>query len=429
MKTYYDYYYNLSIAYFISDCGCAFMDNNKYDCLNPTKGEAGDVLVSLDDLLRIYAPYLECSADGDKLHIEYRDAAADITVGSCEVQAGGAAKTMPAPVQKIDGIIYLPAGAFMNAAFDMFVASTADMELDARTWGRGEYVIAVCDKYEYKEIPGLYRVEAVPRENFELQKSAIQWIKRNLDGKKDGELLRSFWFEKAGKVQTYSLYVPTGYDPAVPSRMVVALHGGGLGEQAIYSLSQNKVQFWADRFNYIFLAPNACTKNSTYDNLLDPGAGTYGRQPDYDCPENPYHFSDEEIAKVKLGEYAVLDTIDDVCKYYNIDRGHIFLQGNSMGGLGTFHMGANYPELFRAIAPFGIGLDLKTALLYPNLKDKPMRIVSGTEDPGYPKTRATYEFFRDHGYNVTVDYVGGGVHYDSWAYVLEDTFKFFEKNS
>lgn len=36
MKQYYEFYYNLSIAYFISDCRCMFMDKNRYDLLYPS---------------------------------------------------------------------------------------------------------------------------------------------------------------------------------------------------------------------------------------------------------------------------------------------------------------------------------------------------------------------------------------------------------
>ena len=170
----------------------------------------------------------------------------------------------------------------------------------------GRFIIAVCDKFEERQVPGAYVMEKVPRESFTFDKDHLLFTTKMETGIKDcGELLRSFWFEKAHKIQTYSIYVPTDYDPEVPTKMVVALHGAGLGEQSIYSLSRNKIQFCAEKYNYIFVGPNACTKNSRYGNLIegninDPNAP----EPDLSCPENPFHLSEEYIARVKAQQLA-----------------------------------------------------------------------------------------------------------------------------
>ena len=62
-------------------------------------------------------------------------------------------------------------------------------------------------------------------------------------------------------------------------------------------------------------------------------------------------------------------------------------------------------------------------------KDKPIHMVAGTEDHGFEKIKATFRALKEQGYTVELDVVGGGVHFDSWAYVLDSTYRFFEKNS
>ena len=430
MKQYYEYYYNLSTAYFIPDCDSMFMDKNRYYLLHPSIGAGRDVLVSLPDLERIYAPYLDVKIDGDQVHIEFKDGAVDVKAGSKEVQKTSGDVEMDEACCLLDGIIYLPVGNFMEKAFDKYVANSLDYPpFDARNWTQKAHLLAVCDRYEYKEVPGEFVVKAVPREKFKFDPEAVFGINRDLNGKHDGELNRTYWYEDARKLMTYSLYIPTTYDPSIPSKMVVALHGGGLGEQYIYALSKNMVQFWSERYNYIFMAPNACIKDSTYGNVVDPGGpALMAKIPDESCPENPYHLDDEEIHRRKLGEIGILRAIEAVEKDYNIDKDHVFLQGNSMGGLGTFHLGSRYPELFRAIAPFGIGIHPAFISQY-NFGEKPIRMVGGTEDHGFEKIKAAYKALKAAGCNVELDIVGGGVHSDSWAYVLEDTFKFYEKNS
>lgn len=431
MKTYHEYYYNLSTAYYIPDCDSMFMEKNRCYLLHRSVGENRDVLISLPDLERIYAPYMEVAYNADSAHIELRDDAAEVSVGSREVVTANGTAEMAAPCRIIDGVMYLPVASFMSKAFGRKTTDSLDVPpFSAITWKKDRQVVAVSEPFDYIKRPGELVVTAVPKEEFKFDTGVLLAINRDLNGKCDGELYRTYWYEEEKKLMTYSLYVPTTYDSAKPSKMVVALHGGGLGEQYIYSLSKNMVQFWSERFNYIFMAPNACIKDGSYGNLVDPGSPsvTNSREPDLACPENPYHIDEEGRHQRKISELGVIRAIEAVEKDYNIDREHIFLQGNSMGGLGTFHLGSAYPELFRAIAPFGIGLDSRFITQY-HLAGKPIRMVGGTEDHGFEKIKTTYRKLKELGCNVELDIVGGGIHQDSWAYVLEDTYKFYEKNS
>jgi predicted esterase len=51
------------------------------------------------------------------------------------------------------------------------------------------------------------------------------------------------------------------------------------------------------------------------------------------------------------GEIDVLESIEDVRKRYSIDKNRIVLMGFSMGGAGTWHIGAHYVDRWVAISP------------------------------------------------------------------------------
>jgi pimeloyl-ACP methyl ester carboxylesterase len=66
------------------------------------------------------------------------------------------------------------------------------------------------------------------------------------------------------------------------------------------------------------------------------------------CPTNrrPYGFSWED-----WGRMDALEVLDRAKKEFDIDESRVYLTGHSMGGHGTWFMGATYPDKFAAIGP------------------------------------------------------------------------------
>ncbi len=66
------------------------------------------------------------------------------------------------------------------------------------------------------------------------------------------------------------------------------------------------------------------------------------------CPTNrrPYGFNWEDI-----GRMDALEVLNITKKKFNADENRIYLTGHSMGGHGTWYLGANYPDQFAAIGP------------------------------------------------------------------------------
>lgn len=406
-----EYFYNLKTVHFVSGYEYAFMDKNQYELKVKPVVTGEDVLVSLSDLEKIFAPYMSIKINKNSAVIEMDGKKVGIESGSKKLSVNGAEYEMTQIADTLEKEICVPVAQVMGIAFKMKVESTKNPNSmpNPYNWTRPNSIVAISKDKDFK-FDGAF----------------FNYINVAMRGKADGELYKTYWFEAANKVMPYSLYIPTDYEPSKPSKMVVAIHGGGLAEQYIYTLSKNMMQFYCEKYNYIFLGPNACVKGSSYGCLIPP---KQMNEPKTDDPKNPMGYTKEEIALKQLGDKSVMHAIGLVKQNYNIDEKHIYLMGNSMGALGTFHLPTVHKGMFKAIAPSGgcpdcDYFDLKA------LKGLPIRLVAGTEDHhGYDLIKYGYKKMVEAGLDVEFCKVGGGVHYDSWAYVLEGTFEFFEKHA
>lgn len=124
-----------------------------------------------------------------------------------------------------------------------------------------------------------------------------------------------------GQLQPYILTVPPGYDPAKPSGLTFSLHslGGTYTQYAVFSPNQLR-QFGDQRNNLV---------------VTTLGRGTNG------------WYTDE-------AESDFFETWADVARHFSLDSERVALSGYSMGGYGTYKLGAEYPDLFgRAFTTVG----------------------------------------------------------------------------
>ncbi|MDA1139841.1 MAG: NPCBM/NEW2 domain-containing protein [Planctomycetota bacterium] len=133
---------------------------------------------------------------------------------------------------------------------------------------------------------------------------------RNPFPKKRGQFLRSYYSPVDDSLQTYSVSVPANYQGAVKYPLLVQLHGHG-GHRPFLGFPTDQIE------GVIMLAPQG--RGST----------------DY----------------MRGAEEDVLRTIEEVQKDYNIDPNWIILEGRSMGGTGTWNIGAKFPDRFACLSP------------------------------------------------------------------------------
>jgi len=112
-------------------------------------------------------------------------------------------------------------------------------------------------------------------------------------------------------------------------------------------------------------------------------------------------------------------------KNYNIDSNRIYLAGHSMGGIGTWYLGAQFPEIWAAIAPFsGLG-DAKSV---ERMKNIPEFIVHGDADPtvNVQSSRTMVAEMKRLGVEYQYIEVPGGSHSSVVAPNFKGAFDFFD---
>ena len=237
-----EYFYDLTTAMFLDGYENVFMDRNQFALKAAPKDLGTDVLVALSDLRKVWAPYMTVEEDEKGATISYGGKTVRLAPDSNVMDVDGEKIEMPFAVRLVDGDIWVPAGNVMKLAFSKLVMCTKDgtLNIDPMRWPRKNTLVLISN------------ADSVP-----VVDTYFSTINVAMRGKDRGELYEAFWSDEIDKVIPYSLYIPTMYNPDIPSKMIMVIHGGGKGEQFIYTLCNNKIQFYAEKYNYILLLPNA----------------------------------------------------------------------------------------------------------------------------------------------------------------------------
>ena len=183
----------------------------------------------------------------------------------------------------------------------------------------------------------------------------------------------------------YLLYLPPGYreEPAKEWPLILFLHGSGeRGEELerVKNTGLPKVLDGEMSIPFIVVSPQ-CPRDETWQN-----------------------------GWIKEGLNALLE---DVMKQYRVDRRRVYLTGLSMGGYGTWALGAAHPEKFAALAPICGGGDTDWA---GQLRRIPIWTFHGAKDDVVPvsaMSEMTNAMHRYHGTVRATVYPEAG--HDSWS--------------
>lgn len=199
----------------------------------------------------------------------------------------------------------------------------------------------------------------------------------------------------------YRIYVPEAYDPTVKYPLFVHLHGRGergnengkriyRSSNHIFSGSRSLVSpAMQQRFPSIVIVPQCSHQTDAeewarWTGDLDGASGSYMQHPE------PSESSQ-----------AVRELIELVQKQYSVDGTRIYLEGISMGGMGTWEFTMRWPELFAAGVPMAGWSAQKEAARIAGI---PFWIFHGGEDEWNPVvgSRNMYDLLRS--YNAAVKY-------------------------
>jgi poly(3-hydroxybutyrate) depolymerase len=220
-----------------------------------------------------------------------------------------------------------------------------------------------------------------------------------------GDMERHYVLQSAGEVMPYRVFVPAGYRAATPTPLVIALHGLGGTEDSFFDGYSGLPPKLAAQHGFLMAAPLGYRVD-----------GFYGA---------PVTIASDAATKrrLELSEKDVLEVLRLMRANYNVDADRIFLVGHSMGAIGTWYLGAKYPEVWAALAPFAGTGSPETV---ERMKHIPQIVVHGDADPtvAVSGSRAMVAEMKRLGTEVIYIEVPGGKHTDIVVPNLPAVFDF-----
>ncbi|HEY1592438.1 MAG TPA: alpha/beta hydrolase-fold protein [Solirubrobacteraceae bacterium] len=181
--------------------------------------------------------------------------------------------------------------------------------------------------------------------------------------------------EYQGRLEPYAIYVPSTPPPARGYGLTLLLHAL-FTNYNLYLSSRNQSEF------------------------ADAGAGSIVVTPESRAPDGDY---------AGLAEADVFEAWADVAAHYRLDPGRAAVTGYSMGGIGTFKLGEQFPDLFGKA--FSISGTDQTSML-GNLRNLPIRMWNMVADEEVPITgpEQTAKTLDGLGYRYELDEFAPGEH-------------------
>ncbi len=222
---------------------------------------------------------------------------------------------------------------------------------------------------------------------------------------------KTYDFKDAGKEMEYALFVPSTYDKAKKSPLMIALHGLGSNPQQI--MKYKGLTDLAEKHGYIVAAPMGYNSRGWYGaRAMVKGSA--------DDPKN----------LAELSEKDVMNVLEIVKKDYSIDPDRIYLMGHSMGGGGTLYLGIKNPEIWAGLAPIAPAIGARTDKEVEKIKNIPVMLVQGDKDLLVPVAGARRWAEQMKKLDMTCEYieVKDGDHISVAAQNLPKIFEFFDKH-
>lgn len=186
----------------------------------------------------------------------------------------------------------------------------------------------------------------------------------------------TYYLPEANADLPYTLFIPSSYDASVPTPLVVSLHGFNITplQQILFDGTTD----FAEQFGFIVLAPMGYS-------VADSWGAEFSVRPVEPVPTadiNPD--TNQPYTSAELAELDAMTILAQIRERYEIDNNRIYLMGHSMGGMGTYHLGGKYSDIWTALAPIaGLGgiADEEIAERY---KSTPMLLMHGELDSIIP---------------------------------------------
>jgi predicted peptidase len=198
---------------------------------------------------------------------------------------------------------------------------------------------------------------------------------------------RSYQFPATGETIPYALFVPSGYNEADGAPLIISLHG--LGRSYDWLMGYHGLLDAAEANGYIVVTPLGYVRR-----------GWFGSR------------ATEEAENAKYSEQDVMHVLGLLRDEFNVDDNRIYLWGHSMGGAGTYHIAARYPDLFAGlgVAAPAPERDMPIEETLQKIKHIPIFVLQGDEDGLVTLTRRWVEKMAEIGMQHVYAEIPGGDH-------------------
>jgi pimeloyl-ACP methyl ester carboxylesterase len=182
----------------------------------------------------------------------------------------------------------------------------------------------------------------------------------------------TYRFAEANADMPYTLFVPSSYNPAKPTPLVVDLHG--LNITPLQQILFDGTTDFAEKYGFIVLAPMGYNVSAGWGGRAGTPIETAQLKPG----------GDVRYSASELSELDAMTALKLIREKYSIDSDRIFLMGHSLGGAGTYYLGAKYNDIWAGLAPISGARGIGDAAAAERYKSIPMLIMHGDKDSIVP---------------------------------------------
>ncbi len=144
---------------------------------------------------------------------------------------------------------------------------------------------------------------------------------------------------EANAEMPYTLFIPSSYEQGKPAPLIVDLHG--LSITPLMQILFDGTTDLAERYGFIVVAPMGYSVSGWWGALAGKPVETAAVKPG----------TDTKYSTGELSEIDAMTLLKSIREKYTIDPDRIYLMGHSMGGAGTYYLGAKYNQIWAGIAP------------------------------------------------------------------------------
>ena len=219
---------------------------------------------------------------------------------------------------------------------------------------------------------------------------------------------RSYVFQETGESIQYALFVPDNYVPTKKWPLIVGLHGAGRPYD--WLMGYTGIIDFAQRDGYVMVTPLGYHPLGGFGVPRRPAPAASSAS---SAPAAPARQAAAPLPAniAELSEKDVLNVLGIARKEFNIDPDRIYLWGHSMGGGGTYHLAAKYPDLWAGLALAAPSPPADLSVL-ERFRHVPVLVMHDDEDKTIPiaRTREAVAKMQQLGMQYVYVEVKGGDH-------------------